>query len=95
MGSEFALNCIYLLNAGSTSLYHLEFVCLIRLIEDCEFLKMSGGVKINITKQKSAPVITEQKVLNLVVCYMLSVSKANKQKFLRTFCYSYFGNSYI
>ena len=91
MGSEFALNFIYLLSAGSTSLYHLKFVCLIRLIKDCEVLKMSGAIKINKTKQKSVPVITGQKDLNLAVCYMLSVSKANKQIFLRTFCYSYFG----
>ena len=61
MGSEFALNFTYLLSAGSTSLYHLEFVCSIRLIKDCEFLKMSGGSKINKTKQKSVPVITGQK----------------------------------
>lgn len=62
MGSEFALNFIYLLSLGSTSLYHLELVRLFRLMEwIVEFFKINDGSKINKTKQKPVPVTTGQK----------------------------------
>lgn len=62
MGLEFALNCIYLLSLGSTSLYHLELVHLFRLIMDCGiFFLINDGSKINKTKQKPVPVTTGQK----------------------------------